>query len=190
MANIVIEDLNGQFGCVVFPKTFAEYSPIIREGNALIISGRAKAKDDEMPELTAMAFALLDSSVSEIPGFPVLKRTNVLANGSYLPGGGSGSVEDYFCENLIPPVQEQLPPVQEQFPVSKRIVISYSGLPGDPGYKRLLAALEYFSGDMPVMIEFADNSSRMLEKEFWITFDDATMAILMKRYGFSSVRLI
>lgn len=188
MANIIIEDLNGQFGCVVFPRTLLEYSSVIREGNALIISGKVSAKEDENPELIAMNFALLNENTTNLPGFPVLKRSNITANGAYVPGGGEG-LNDYFCNTGSEDIH-LLSDDTSADDIGKRLLISYPGSAEDKGYSRLLATLEYFSGDMPVSIEFSDGKIKLLEGKYRVTFDDATMAVLMKRYGFSSVRLI
>ncbi|MHB1453715.1 MAG: DNA polymerase III subunit alpha [Saccharofermentanales bacterium] len=106
MCNITVEDLNGQFNCLVFPKTLREYNGILKEGNMLIISGRISAREDETPSLMAESFALLDKNAKEIRGFPVLKNSMKASNGSYKPGGSKG-YGDYFCE-MAPLAQQHI----------------------------------------------------------------------------------
>ena len=46
MSFLLMEDLHGQFECVIFPKTLAEFNDFIREGRVLALRGRVSTKED------------------------------------------------------------------------------------------------------------------------------------------------
>lgn len=195
MSNIVLEDLNGQFSCLVFPKVLTAYGPIIKEGTPLIVSGSISAKEDEKTELFAYAFAVLDNDNPDIPGFPKINSSTIKCK--------TESINGYYPEEPIPfnynnnhnnnynnvEVIDNTDEVEHN-KFSKVLGVNYPGYKGDEEYERFLALLEFFHGDMPVKVFFTDGSKIELPEKYYFTFDDSTLAILMKRYGMNSIKLV
>lgn len=54
MATALAEDLTGGMELTVFPKTYSEYSPLLREGAVLLVRARLAVEDEERPRIIAM----------------------------------------------------------------------------------------------------------------------------------------
>ena len=53
MAFVTLEDLTGQIECLVFPRVFERYQAILREDEAVVITGKISIREDEAPKLLA-----------------------------------------------------------------------------------------------------------------------------------------
>ena len=53
MAFVTIEDLTGQVECLVFPKVYERYQPLLREDEPVVISGRLSVREEEAPKVLA-----------------------------------------------------------------------------------------------------------------------------------------
>ena len=53
MAFATLEDMAGQIECLVFPRVYEKYSPLLQEDAAVVISGRISLRDEEAPKLLA-----------------------------------------------------------------------------------------------------------------------------------------
>ena len=53
MAFVTLEDLTGQVECLVFPRVFERYQQLIREDEAVVISGKISVREEEAPKLLA-----------------------------------------------------------------------------------------------------------------------------------------
>ena len=53
MAFVTIEDLTGQMECLVFPKIYERYQPLLQEDEAVVISGKLSVREEEAPKLLA-----------------------------------------------------------------------------------------------------------------------------------------
>lgn len=51
MAFITLEDMTGSMEMLVFPKVLALYSALLREGEAVAVTGRLSTREDEEPKL-------------------------------------------------------------------------------------------------------------------------------------------
>ena len=54
MATVLAEDLTGGMELTVFPKPYAEFGPLLREGAVLLVRARLVVRDEERPRLIAM----------------------------------------------------------------------------------------------------------------------------------------
>ncbi|MBO4383589.1 MAG: DNA polymerase III subunit alpha [Clostridia bacterium] len=54
MATVLAEDLTGGMELTVFPKTYADYGPLLREGAVLLVRARLVVRDEDRPKLIAM----------------------------------------------------------------------------------------------------------------------------------------
>ena len=64
MATVLAEDLTGGMSMTVFPKTYAEYGPLLREGAVLLCRVRLQVEDEDRPRLIAMGLQECPSSGS------------------------------------------------------------------------------------------------------------------------------
>ncbi len=53
MAFITLEDMTGSMEMLVFPKVLALYSSLLREGEAVVVTGRLSTREDEEPKMAA-----------------------------------------------------------------------------------------------------------------------------------------
>ena len=53
MAFVTLEDMAGQIECLVFPRVYEKYQPVLREDAAVVISGRISVREEEAPKLLA-----------------------------------------------------------------------------------------------------------------------------------------
>ncbi|MCC8160635.1 MAG: DNA polymerase III subunit alpha [Oscillospiraceae bacterium] len=64
MAFITLEDIYGSVECIVFPKVFTEFSPILQEDNLVAVSARLSVREDEEPKLLMQSVQILDEALS------------------------------------------------------------------------------------------------------------------------------
>ena len=60
MAFLTLEDMTGQIECLAFPRVFERYQPLIREDEAVVISGKISVREEEAPKLLAERITRLD----------------------------------------------------------------------------------------------------------------------------------
>ncbi len=72
MAFLSIEDTMGTMECMVFPKVYTQYSPMLNEDEILVISGRVSFREDEEPKLIAETFQTIESAKESYKKAPVL----------------------------------------------------------------------------------------------------------------------
>ena len=53
MAFVTLEDMAGQIECLVFPRVYEKYQPILQEDAAVVISGKISVREEEAPKLLA-----------------------------------------------------------------------------------------------------------------------------------------
>lgn len=186
MCFLTLEDWNGQYDCIVFPKVLSRYSGILKEGAVLLIRGRVSVREDETPSLLAEDFALLNSTSENLSAFPVLNT-------------GKGRLDNSFTKNTKPddsnskntkPDDSISKNTKPDGLMQKTLVIHFQSSRESGKYRQLLSMLEYFHGETPVKIIFnQSNYSETLPSEYWITFNDDTLIELVKRCGKASISL-
>lgn len=60
MAFVTLEDLTGQIECLVFPRVFERYQSILREDEAVVITGKISIREEEAPKLLADRIATME----------------------------------------------------------------------------------------------------------------------------------
>ena len=53
MAFVTLEDMAGQIECLVFPRVYERYAPLLQEDAAVVISGKISVREEEAPKLLA-----------------------------------------------------------------------------------------------------------------------------------------
>ncbi len=74
MAFIDLEDISGSIEVVVFPKTLIQNSPLIAEGNVVVIKGRLDVRDDEPPKLICEFISTPENEQKELPEKPIAEN--------------------------------------------------------------------------------------------------------------------
>ena len=59
MAFVTLEDLTGQVECLVFPRVLEKYQTLVKEDEAVVISGKISVREEESPKLLAERIAPL-----------------------------------------------------------------------------------------------------------------------------------
>ena len=60
MAFVRVEDLAGQIECLVFPRMFEKYQPLLQEDEIVVIGGRLSVREEESPKLLAETITRID----------------------------------------------------------------------------------------------------------------------------------
>ena len=95
MAFITLEDMTGSMEMLVFPKVLALYSSLLREGEAVVVTGRLSTREDEEPKIICEKVTRPEElfSPEEAAGRSASgKRTGLflLCPGMEKPGHGEG----------------------------------------------------------------------------------------------------
>ncbi len=168
MAFVRIEDPAGGFEAILFPRVLADSSGWMREGSPVALRGRISVREEEEPKFVADGVA------------PLTLSGAVFSGGSDAPGdwrrNGAGPVGSARARPATPlpepppepppepstelppeppPDPGQSPPVPPRAQAAFRLAIRYVGEEDDPGYRRLLAMIRFFSGDTPVLVHLS-----------------------------------
>ena len=81
MAFVTLEDMTGQVECLVFPRVYERYQPLIREDEAVVVSGKISVREEEAPKLLAERITRLEEwgRHSASPAQPEKKLTDAQA---------------------------------------------------------------------------------------------------------------
>ena len=60
MAFVTLEDLTGQIECLVFPRVFEKYQPMLQEDGIVAVEGRLSIREEEAPKLLAESILPLE----------------------------------------------------------------------------------------------------------------------------------
>ena len=66
MAFVTLEDMTGQIECLVFPRVYEKYQPLLQEDAAVVISGRISVREEEAPKLLAERVTRLEEWTSGV----------------------------------------------------------------------------------------------------------------------------
>ena len=71
MAFATLEDMTGQIECLVFPRVYEKYQPLLQEDTAVVISGKISVREEEAPKLLVERVARLEEWKPAAAGEPV-----------------------------------------------------------------------------------------------------------------------
>lgn len=169
MAFLQMEDLYGDFEVIVFPKILLGLNDILRENAVLLIRGWLSVREEEEPKLMADKITLLpgDDSIQEEEMNPV----------------HVAPVPESLIETPLPRSPE--------IPRSECLCIRYDGRENDPGYNRILAALSYFHGTIPVLIRLTQTGvNDRLSSSYFVEMSPEIMKALVSVVGEDNIVLI
>ena len=67
MAFVQMEDLDGVYELLVFPRAFAAYHDLLQEGQVLLVAGELSVREDEEPKLIVQLASPLDPEAEQLP---------------------------------------------------------------------------------------------------------------------------
>ncbi len=176
MCFLTMEDLYGQFEVLVFPKILADSSDLLLPGNPLLIAGRLSMREDEAPKLIAERIGALAKDARSLP-----------------PGFAASNGRNRYQRPAPKPVERPRPtdPKTAPDPSDKHLAIRYHGGVQDEGYKRLLATLCFFQGDIPVRV-YLDAEQRVvnLPAACKVRLDNDLLTVLANRYGPENLAIV
>ncbi len=175
MCFIELEDLEGRFETIVFPKTLSLYRDMIREGEVLLVFGRISAREDEEAKLLADKIAYLaDDELYRKEGYlhpfkdtsskqSYARPASFDRQDSYerrennrLSATQDNSEEadnhDFPAGDVDSEVVKAIDAEAEAMSAGLVLEIRCPFSEGDRKWQAMLAALNYFSGKVPVRI--------------------------------------
>lgn len=165
MSFVELEDLDGRFETIVFPKTLSTYRDMIREGEVLLISGRISAREDEEPKLLADKIAYLpdDEAYAREDYLAPFTRPKAIDQHMAVVAKEMVAKEDpdlydepgtndlpFTAEDRL--AIEDLEAQQALMAANMSLLIRCPLTRGSRKWKALLASLRFFPGDLPVLI--------------------------------------
>ena len=179
MAFIQMEDITGLFEVIVFPNTYREYAPILKENRALLVVGKVSVREDEDPKLIAERFEDLEQNDTSDPPHPSNPAPAIdITN----PAGAVPAIED----DSESPAERPAEGGQQQ-----KLAICYHGSDADEHFSRILATLGYFRGSVPVFVYFSrDKRTIELPDRYSIELNDDILREITRVCGSDNVVII
>lgn len=149
MANAMVEDVTGSIELTVFPKTYQEYSGLLRENAVLVIDARLSVEDGERPSLKCMRLTALNTREAT----PVTMREKTKRHGLFLRIENDKTETDIKnVKSVLRDVGEGETPVYFYFCSTKKYMVSdeVSCVRSDDG---LVENLREILGDKNVVIQ-------------------------------------
>lgn len=185
MSFLLMEDLHGQFECVVFPKTLQEYNAIIREGRVLALKGRVSTKEDFPNTLIinsldvlpldqeswdlASDYENMSSKQTQIEHSQVAKDPEFLEENKASHKLGSTENKDYNTSEM-------------------QIVINITDNQKLEQNNALLSLCKFWHGAISVILFYEEeNQIVILPEEYKVEANPSFLQELMDRYGINNI---
>jgi len=170
MAFLLMEDLLGSYEVIVFPKVFQTYAHLLQENRVLLIRGRVSIREDEPPKLIAESFSELSRNAADRKADPVSNRNDSFSGRTYEKTAASKDADNQARDKIEMENTKAGGYAPKAAPPGlQRLGIRYEGQENDAGYKRLLAAFEYFHGPMQVIMFLSSQKKNIkLTAEYWV----------------------
>lgn len=185
MAILTFEDLAGTCEVLVFPRVFAQFGGLLQEGQPVLLGGRLSLRDDDTPKFIAELAAPLTPDLTRRP--PEFDRYVGTANPSATERNSNGSTSGRPASRD----SRQAAATSNSRAATRTLAIRYWGEKDDPGYKRLLAMLQFFNGPMRVKVYLGTSrTGHELPADCWIEADDKILQEIARRYGMPNIALL
>lgn len=180
MAVLRLEDEGGSWEVVVFPRTYTAYQHLLDDTAALVVGGALDLREEE-PKLLADVLAPLEADLRQLPPEfeEAAKGWKARGRGRAKASQGRPPVREERRERPEPRPDAVQP---ETVPVSVVIRIP-AGAPANY-LPRLMAALDYFAGSVPVRL-FDEAKGHFLDEDMTpsVDWNQATAPLLMEGFG-------
>lgn len=176
MAFLTMEDLEGSYELVVFPKVYNEVRFILQENRVLLIKGKISLRDEQNPNLIADQIIELKAEQRlDDPEFePFMQKATLSEKGKELSNRAEGQ------ELVDGSKQVARPEAGVVSATGLKLVIRCSADFTKDDYSNLLAMLDYFSGDIPVAL-YLEKEDRFSKRIFSISRE--YIELIANRYG-------
>lgn len=173
MAFVQVEDLDGTFEMIVFPRSFREYKSSLKEGQVVFILGQLSVREDEEPKLICEQLLCAGDDAAD------LDKTllNWSKEMNYNAAAGPIEKREPAYTPALPERSEHVR-VQDQAPML-RLGLRLDERLSEQDLSELEAMFRYFSGATEVWLYQGPDRIRQLD---W-TVDLSYLAYFTKRYG-------
>lgn len=167
MAFVTLEDLTGPLECLVFPRVYEKYRPLLSEDAAVVISGKISVREDEPPKLLAERVTRLEDWKGP-SGSPQAESGTPRAPAAAAPPGMTG--------------EDALLAEQAEGKLFLRL---------DRGcLDAAMARLSLHAGPVPVYLHFpAERRTLLCPRKDWVTPSEDLLSSLRDLLGETSVVL-
>ncbi len=161
MAFVTMEDLTGQIECLVFPRVFEKYQPLLQEDSIVVITGRLSVREEESPKLLAETITRLED---------------------WKGNGRRGSAENGKPSGQR--VEESRTDAQLAAAAGKKLFLRLAR----KDLERISAVLALNTGEIPVYIHIPEEKQTLLcPRNTWCDGSDICLARLEKSLGTANV---
>lgn len=166
MAFVTIEDMDGAFEAIVFPKAFQRFHALLNEGRVLLLGGELSVREDEAPKLIVEELMELQSDLQELPADLAkfrAKQTEGSEPVQAAPLNGTGG---------------RAPSMPKQ-PAALRLCLYWDKSRTPEETEAFKAMLRYFAGETELYIYDGESAPQ----RFTGGFDTEALPLLLQRYG-------
>jgi len=197
MAFVQLEDITGMFEVIVFPNTYQQYAPMLKENRALLVTGKISMREDEEPKLIAEKFEDLAHNGEDVSS-PLPQYTEK----KFTPPHRETDTPVILPQEYEVSMPEETPPEESdnkrfwEAPADasekrQKLAICFHGSETDSGYARILATLGYFRGNVPVLIYFSrENRTVELPDRFAVELSDDILRAIISICGQENVVIV
>ena len=194
MAFLQMEDPYGDFEVIVFPKIFNEIRLLLEENAVLIIKGRLNYREDEDTKVIAEQIRVLprDEDLSDDEKARFAQKSKRQAQ---TPAPVEPQYQKENHSDIPPPVYPDeiasIPEPGGAYPPPMTVCIRYFGEADDAGYRRILAALAFFHGTVPVVIYYPEQKKKQaLPNAYHIELSNEIVKELANLVGEDNIAII
>ncbi|MDL2247718.1 hypothetical protein LJC05_03195, partial [Bacteroides sp. OttesenSCG-928-J23] len=168
MAFVGIEDKTGSIECIVFPKTYTQYSHELVPGKVVYLRGRLKAGEEEEPQIIAELVSPPEQAL-DLP--PREERPRYGGNSGYQNGGGQSAPA-------------------KQKSAKQGLYLKFPDK-DCPQIQQASNVLFVFEGQLPVYFYYSDvGKYNLTPRSYWISPNDVMLGELKRLLGGENVALM
>ncbi len=177
MSFMTLEDLTGQFECVVFPRTLEQINGFIREGRVIALKGEVSQKED-------------------FPNSLIIKEAELMPkdNEAWPEGSLFITARPMFRPEAVAPAQplpeeENIAVADEDMsPGQAKLVVKLPTASTEGPSRSLLALCRFWRGKTPIAVFYeADDTYLELPSEITVETSPLFLHALVERYGINNI---
>ncbi len=188
MSFLTMEDMTGQFECVIFPRVLEQVSALVREGRVLALRGRVSQKDDFPNNLIVNEVEQMPRDGETWPEGSIFLTSRPQKN---------GYAKEASPRQAMPEIPPSVEAPQEEETVEQaalanerqqaRLVIKRPERSDAPLSASFLALCEFWRGDTPIAIFFEGDEKFVELAGIGIETSPLFLHALVERYGINNI---
>ena len=169
MAYIVLEDMTSSVELIAFSRTLSDFGAVLREDNAVLISGKVSLREDKPPNVIIEGVLPLQGYIGQpMPETQGNKRLNEKNNGYHHASNGGAGVNGDKPKTLYIRIRDVT----------------------DGEVERAQAVMRMLSGDVPVVLYYESTKTRRnLGRDMWVQTSDMLLEEMNGIFGRENVVL-